>query len=349
METIEENKSSNLLQGFPDHILLLVFGYLDTVSLVRASRVCCCWYNVTRDQSLTKVLDLRLSPLKLKQLWSVCQKKLTCNTTSIYLKGASNRSSMDKLTLCYLEMLKSKVPNMKMLTLENFDLREIPLTSLPSNLKTLSLYKSMLTMGWFDILKCQSFLTNLNTLDLHCCTKVANNDLESLAYLESVTELNLSDCFRISARGIIGLTVNLRHLKDVNFSGCPGVNNVVLHYLSNLPLEQLKLRFCHHIDDNGIQQLFLHNVGKTLQFLDIYSCHEITDHTMDMILANTSCLRKLDIGACNKLTPKKVDFLKHQLPGCHIHFEILSIVKECSQTTNGQFCKAMMYNGCDDA
>merc|ERR1712080_169278 len=244
-------------------------------------------------------------------------------------------------TLCYLEMLKNKVPNIKVLTLENFDLRDIPLTSLPSNLKILSLYQSMLSMGWFDSLKYQNLLTNLNSLDLHCCSKIANNDLEALAYLENVTELNLSDCFRISARGIIGLTANLKHLKDVNFSGCPGVNNVVLHYLSNLPLKILKLRFCHLIDDHGIKQLFLLNVGKTLQTLDIYSCHEITDHTLEMILINTSCLRKLDIGACNKVTHKKVEFLKHQLVNCHIHFEIITIAKECDQATNGQICKAM--------
>lgn len=338
---MEGNKLLDSFQSFPDHILLMVFGYLDTVSLVRASRVCCRWYNVSRDQTLCKVLDLRLCPLKLQQLWSVCTKKLTSNTTSIHLRGTSHPDmTMDKLTVCYLEMLQSKVPNIRDLTLENFDMRDIPFTIFPPDLRTLSLYKSMLTMGWFDALKYQCFLTNLDTLILHSCSKIANNDLEALAYLENVTKLNLSDCFRISARGIIGLAANLKRLKDIDFSGCPGVNNVVLYYLSNLPLKCLKLRFCHLIDDNGIKQLFLHNVGKTLQLLDIYSCHEITDRTLDLILDNTSCLIKLDIGACNKLTHEKVKVIREQLTDCHIHFEILSLEKDCSDE-GGQVCKAM--------
>lgn len=331
------------IEKFPDHILYLIFGYLDTLSLIRVSRVSCRWYNICSDQSFLKVLDLRLKPFKLKQLWHIAHRKLTPKTTGVHIRGDLYENKlMDKLTIPYIEVFTSKSSKLTSLSIEQFDLREIPLESLPPNLKTLSLYESMLSMGWFDTLKYKTFLPNLQVLDLRCCSKISNNDLESLAYLENVTKLNLSNCFRISARGIYGLTSNLKRLRDIDFSGCPGVNNVVLHYLSNLPLEFLRLRFCHLITDHGINQLFLHSVGKTLKLLDIYSRHEVTDNTLEMIVTSTSCLQKLDIGACNKLTSAKVESVKSELVNCNIHFEILPPPNdECFKKTNEQFCNQM--------
>jgi len=335
---------------FPDHILLLVFRCLDTVSLVRASRVCLSWYNVSRDPSLNSVLDLRLTPLKLRQLWSVCQRKIAASTTAVHIRGATHSdNSMDKLSVCFLEMLQSKVPNMTVLTMENFDLTSIPLTSLPSNLKRLSLYKSMLTMGWFDALKFQNFFGKLKALDLHSCSKISNSDLEALSYLGTLTELSLADCYRISARGIPGLKKNLNRLKRVDFSGCPGVTDVFLYYISSLPLQYLKLRFCHSIHDQGMKNLFMQNIGSTLKTLDIYSCHEVTDETLELISKNASCLLHLDIGACNRLTQERVDSLKEELPKCHIDFYLPSVSQECrgqpqNQAANGHPCRAIHKN-----
>ena len=323
------------IQQFPDHILLLVFGYLDTVSVVRSSRVCCAWYNVSRDASLGKTLDLRLLPLKLKQLRSVCQRKITPTTTAVHLRGATyaNAATMDKLTICFLEMLRAKVPHMRELTLENFDLRDIPVTELPSNLRSLSLYKSMLTLGWFDPLKFQNFFVKLKTLNLHSCSKISNSDLEALSYLHTLTDLNLANCFRISARGIPGLKKNLNRLTHVDFSGCPGVNNVVLYYFSSLPLQYLKLRFCHLITDQGVKNLFLQFVGTTLRWLDLYSCHEVTDQTLDLIADSGKNLLHLDIGACGHLTEQRVDKLREELPDCVILFDIPS---PSEQSNGGQ-------------
>jgi len=335
-------------EKFPDHILYLIFDFLDTLSLIRASRVSCRWYNICCDKSFEKILDLRLKsrkPFKLKQLWHAAHRKLTSRTTEAHIRGPSyENKTMDKLSIPYIEVFTSKCPKLSSLSLENFDLREIPLESLPPNLKTLSLYESMLSMGWFDTLKCRNLLANLQVLNLQCCSKISNNDLEPLAYLRNVTKLNLSNCFRISARGIYGVASNLKHLRDIDFSGCPGVNNVVLYYLSNLPLEYLKLRFCHLITDHGINQLFLHSVGNTLKLLDIYSCHEVTDNTLEVLASNASCLKKLDIGACNKLTSDKVESVKTELVNCEINFEILPVNDKCFKKTNEQFCNMMPSN-----
>lgn len=336
---MERNIHNISLEVLPDHILLVIFGYLDTLSIVRTSRVCCRWYNVTCDQTLTRVLDLRPCPLNLTELRNVAHKKLTLYTTEVHVRGALYvNKMMDKLSVPYLQLLQSKAPNLSALSLENFDLRDIALAELPQNVKTLSLYESMLSMGWFDSLKYENLLSELTVLDLRCCSKISNNDLESLAYLQNVTKLNLSNCFRISARGITGITNNLKRLRDVDFSGCPGVNNVVMYYLSNLPLEYLRLRFCHLITDHGINQLFLHNIGKTLKMLDIYSCHEVSDASLEAIASSASCLQRLDIGACNKLTPEKVEQVKLQLTHCLIHFEILPVIQECFRKSNEQFC-----------
>lgn len=339
--SILEHNSNCKLLSFPDHILLHIFQYLDTVSLVKLALVSKRCYHVTADASLTKFIDLRSHPLCLRNLWKVLNRRLAAVTLSFNVRGITQvHSVMEKLTVPFLNRLSDKCPRLNSLSLERFDLREVPLTALNQNLTSLSLKESMLSMGWFDDLKNGYSMPNLKHLNLHSCSKISNNDLQTVSNLQNVETLILCNCFRISARGIPNIQAHMKKLTHVDFSGCPGINNVALHYMGKLPLKHLALRFCHLITTHGIKLLFSLHIGDTLEVLDIYSCHEVTDDALDIIAANATCLHRLDLSRCNKLTVDKVDDLKKNLPKCHVFFELVTETSECSET-NYQACARM--------
>ena len=302
-------------------------------------------YNLSHDKTLSSSLDLRSHPLTLQNLWKVLHRRLSANTNGVHVQGLSQRTNttMEMLTVAFMNHLCGKCPDLSSLSLERFDLRDIPLEVFPHNLKRLSLRESMLTMGWFDCLKFH-FSLDLTFLDLHSCSKISNNDLESLSYLKNVKTLILCNCYRISARGIPSITANMKKLKYVDLSGCPGVNNVVLFYLSKLRLEHLGLRFCHLITSAGLNQLFLHDVGRTLKSLDLYSCHELKNDALDVIAYHTTCLRLLDVGGCDQLTLEKVDQIKIKLENCKIKFQVASNdshTSKCKNEINYNVCSRM--------
>lgn len=324
VNNVEEQKCHILL--LPDAILVLIFQHLDTISMVKCSKVCRRWYHISQDNVLTKSFDLRSCPMLLPQLWKVSHRKLRESTNSVHIKGKFDRSkNMEKLTCNYLYDLFTRCKSITNLSLECFDLREIPLELFPSLLQNLSLSESMLSMGWFDLLKKQNTLPNLKVLNLNLCSRICNNDLQALAYLKDLEKLILCQCYRISARGIPTIVENLRSLKHLEFSGCPGINNVVLYRLSSLRLTHLSLRFCHLITDAGITELLkeVGNARKTLKYLDLFSCHEITNRSLDIILLNATVLKVLDIGACKKVTLEKLEELKRDLPECIVKCQVV--------------------------
>jgi len=320
---IKHNKTSCDVLKLPDNILLHIFSYMDSMSLVYVSKACRKWYEVSCDKSLTQTIDICSHPLTLKQLWKISHRKLCKNTVSIHFKGKMSPTKiMEKITEAYFLDLLKRCPKLCRLSLQCFDLRELPLTLFPVHLEYLSLLESMLSMDWFVCLKTNFSLPLLKHIELEKCTKISNSDLESLSYLKNLEVLNLRNCYRISARSIPCLTKNLSSLNSMDLSCCPAVNDVVMHYLSTLNLINLKLRYCHLITNYGIQQLFSKNMGNSLKKLDLFSCHEISDGSLDVIYEHTLCLMFLDLGECHKLTKVRVNQLKLSLNNCQINFNI---------------------------
>ena len=331
-----ENEKSAILK-LPDVVLVMIFQHLDSLSLVCASKVCRRWYNISQDNTLTSIFDLRMYPVTLPQLWKISRSKLTKSTTSVHVRGKlSKNKKMEHLTEPYLKDLFIKRCNgINNLSFEYFDLQNVPLNSIvehvSKDLVSLSLSGSMLPLKWFEGFKHDITFPHLKVLNLDTCSKVSNADLESISYVNSLEKLILCNCYRISARGIPSIAKNLINLKYLDFSGCPGINDVALFHLSNLSLNHLLVKFCHHITDYGVGLLFkdFSRIHKTLKKLDLYSCHELTNKFLDTLLGNGSMnLTQLDIGGCNKLSKEKIDLFRDEWSHCVV--KNVNIDNKCS-------------------
>ena len=346
LENCKSGKNISSMTTIPDVVLVLIFQNLDTLSLINASKVCRRWYNASHDKSLIVSVDLRTCLLGLQQLWKVSHRKLSKDTKSFHFRGKRGGNKvMEKLSLAYLQDLFNRCKDLEQLSVEQFDLREIPLEYLLQSpmLSSLSVRDSMLSMNWFSLLKEKNPLLHLKELNLHSCSKISNNDLEAISYLTSLEKLVLCNCHRISARGIPTIARNLRNLKHLDFTGCPAVNDVVLFHVSNLSLQTLSLSFCHLVTDYGIGQLFKGTgSSQTLEKLNLLSCHEITDKALDEIILHSKKLKELNISGCCKFTSAKIDQLGENLPSCNI-LNNSDIVNECSKNEqNYGCCKQLM-------
>ena len=315
------NQPVSALLCLPDNIILKILSFLDTYSLVCASKVCLKLNQVGHDISLWSCLDVRQMNLSLKSLWKLSRSKLTDKTKEFHIQGDNcndGSASMEKLSLAYFNNLRKQSPSLKIFSIEYFDMRDIPLSVLPQTIENLSLYGSMLTMGWFDALKSENLLSLLKILNLQCCTKVTNSDLESLSYLCNLETLLLTMCYRISARGIPYIIDKMKNLSVLDFSGCPGVNDVALKYISKLTkLKILRIRNCHHITDIGIKSLFAFTVGATLRELDMLGCHEVTDDGISFMSSSARELQKLNVWGC-KVSKSTLALLTNRLTKCDI-------------------------------
>ena len=316
-------QTSEILK-FPDNVLLIVFSHLDTASLVRASKVCKKWYTLAKDVSLWRKLDIRSipKPLSQKSLWSLSRTRFTVALRELHLRGSvgPTRSILDSITIPFLDNLKRRCPNLTELTLEYYDLRQIVVSVLPARLSYLSLKDSMITHGWFESLKNNTFnMAKLKYLDLSNCTAVSNTDLEALSYLTNLQTLLLYNCYRISARGIPTIAANLHALAHLDVACCPGINDVALHYFGrNLKeLRKLSLRYCHHVTDSGIASLVYG--ARNLEHLDLFSCHEVTNQSLENIAKYSKNLRYLDVRSC-KVTTEEIMKLSGELPRCNISY-----------------------------
>lgn len=344
-----KNEESTILK-LPDVVLVMIFQNLDSLSLAYTSKVCRRWYNISQDKTLTCVFDLRMYPVTLKQLWKISQRKLTKSTHSVHIRGKlSKNKGMEKLTQPLLKDLFLKRCNgINKLSFEYFDLQNIPLNSIvehvSKDLISLSLSGSMLSLKWFEEFKHKITFPHLKLLNLDNCNKVSNADLESISYVSSLEKLILCNCYRISARGIPSIARNLTNLKYLDFSGCPGINDVALFHLSNLSLNDLLVKFCHNITDYGVGLLFKESsrIRNSLRNLDLYSCHELTDKFLDTLLKiDTKNLIQLDIGGCNKLSREKINIFKDAWSHCNV--KNVNIDKVCSaDETDCQPCTRIL-------
>ncbi len=330
---------------FPDNVMLKIFENLDTSSLVRASKVCKKWFLLTKDSSLWRKLDLRgrTKALSAKNLWKLSRAHFSAALRELHLRGSvgPSKAILDPITVPFLEHIKQQCPNLTSLTLENFDLRQnaLNISVLPAQLNYLSLKDSMLSHGWFESLKNNTFnMESIKVLDLSNCTVISNTDLEAFSYLRSLQTLLLYNCYRISARGIPTIAANLRSLSTLDVSCCPGINDVALHYFGRnlLSLKKLNLRFCHHITDGGITSLVYG--ARELEYLDIFSCHEVTNQSLKNIAQYSKKLKYLDLRGC-KVTKEEVLALANLMPSCNIiYLEGASLARSSYHTCSHHHC-----------
>ena len=149
----------------PANIMLQVFNYLNVKTLCALSTVCRRWTCIIlfvfaqgAVRSLSKYVDLRLWPLSLRTLKKIVRNRLSDSVLELLIKGFTGTTKKgENISPSLLEEIKTKCPSLETPGLCYCDMRNIPAQCLPRNLKSLLLDHSIVPLGWFEGLQCETF------------------------------------------------------------------------------------------------------------------------------------------------------------------------------------------------
>jgi len=137
-------------------------------------------------------------------------------------------------------------------------------------------------------------------------------DFRPITNLRSLQLLDLTSCSRITDVSV-SKVMSFQELRSLCLSLCTKLTNVSLSAIAaGLPsLEELRLALLGCITDAGVIEMSecLHR----LSVLDISSCDQLTDQTIQALFRNTRSLRHLDVSLCTGISGYAADKLEHDL------------------------------------
>eukprot|EP01087_Luapelamoeba_hula_P021434 TRINITY_DN7496_c0_g1_i1.p1 TRINITY_DN7496_c0_g1~~TRINITY_DN7496_c0_g1_i1.p1 ORF type:complete len:630 (-),score=41.42 TRINITY_DN7496_c0_g1_i1:3-1892(-) len=207
---------------------------------------------------------------------------------------------------------------------------------------------------------CES-LPKIDNLCIHGCWKLTNGSLQHVAkYLPGLTSLDIESMHRCTLTGINTLatctkltSLNLREcgIKDAALSvlgsSLPDLRvlNLKLNYLitndglksvASPQLVHLDIQECPNINDYGLKII---SACTALEYIDLRSCHEISDVGVEELTTHCTRLSTLQLKDCAKITNKSLWSIA-QLP----NLSVLN-VQSCKELTDDGFA-AFKHHRC---
>uniref|UniRef100_A0A7N0V0C4 F-box/LRR-repeat protein 15-like leucin rich repeat domain-containing protein n=2 Tax=Kalanchoe fedtschenkoi TaxID=63787 RepID=A0A7N0V0C4_KALFE len=145
-------------------------------------------------------------------------------------------------------------------------------------------------------------LWNLESLNLNGCQKIGDQGIEVIS--SACPNLKVFSIYwnvRVTDKGIIHLVQNSRHIIDLNLSGCKGISDESMRWISEkyAHLESLNLTRCVKLTDAGLQQILVKCY--TLRTLNLYALSSLTDDAYKKI-SLLAHLRFLDLCGAQNLS-----------------------------------------------
>nr|XP_055049016.1 uncharacterized protein fbxl9 isoform X2 [Misgurnus anguillicaudatus] len=142
---------------------------------------------------------------------------------------------------------------------------------------------------------------NLKVLDLSACTELTSRTVQAVATkLNELQSLSVSQDWKITDKGLAELMA-LPRLRTLDLSECPHVRKGLSSQLPRAQLESLSLRNCTYIKDAVIYSLS-RMLGSNLKVLDLTSCVNITDLSVQAIANYLPSLLMLRLAWCKEIS-----------------------------------------------
>lgn len=335
-EEEECERKRTTIKNLPNEILHKIFKYLDLVSIFRAAQVCRKLYDAATDPLLYSEISLKpywhcassdlletlsrrathlrkldlswcglfnsIRPIDFKNLISLCGENLT------HLR----LNSCSFLTNCCIDMIGSKCPNLRELSLRNFKGDSNFLWGLVSlrHLERLDLYRSVSEPDvLYSILKNNP---NLRHLDLGLCGLPVDMDQVALfigKYNKQMVSIDMWKSHSLTAKGINALA-ECHNLEEVDFGWCmreeasPG-ESLRLLVKSCPKLKKICLAAIRGFTDRDLE--YIASYCPDLEQLDLMGMVGITTEMCYKLLSNCKKLKLIDLSFCDQLDDLQVN------------------------------------------
>uniref|UniRef100_A0A2K6MBW2 F-box and leucine rich repeat protein 12 n=1 Tax=Rhinopithecus bieti TaxID=61621 RepID=A0A2K6MBW2_RHIBE len=213
------------LVELPDSVLLEIFSYLPVRDRIRISR---CGPIRVSSFGERDPFPQGLSPLEEAggRRWLWRHVDLTLYTVRFkvmrHLLGRYMASWLHSLQMGgYLfSALGQKCPKLKLLCLHAADLSMVPITSLPSALRTLELHSCEISMAWLLRQPDPTVLPLLECIMLDCVPAFRDEHLQGLTRFRALRSLVLGGTYRVTETGLDAGLQELSYLQRLEVLGC---------------------------------------------------------------------------------------------------------------------------------
>lgn len=175
-----------------------------------------------------------------------------------------------------------------------------------------------------DIMEFCMKSTNLQLLNKleSCCFKNCNITDKGLEFLlatvnQQLSKLEISSCNDITDSGLwTGLVTNLRSLTIMD---CINIADETLATIAMLPLLKEFTLQAYHVTDTGFSFFSISDNGRSstnkiqIEILNLISCWEITNQTLNHIGQSMPKLKRLSLSGCSKIGDDAVEIISEQL------------------------------------
>lgn len=337
------------LNDLPEDILILIFSYLSTKDLCKASGVCqkwqmLCWDPVLwssiqisnyQDSVINKVLRNILAKLAMDtQGYCITVHSVKLNGCELLSdKGLGfvarfciDLEELDVSGCCCITSkgLHDILLNCHTLThLDTSGCTCVNSISAPvANGFGLGHHGSFLQLRYLDLSDCVAFddlgmrvvglsCGLLENLYLRRCNRVTDVGIKHIAqHCVHLKELSVSDCYKVRDFSMKEIAKNCAGLKYLSAAKCP-VTDTAMKYIGKhcVKLKYLNIRGCESVSDVGITHI-VQNCLK-LRSLDAGKC-DITDNGLHIIGIHCPQLKKLSIRGCEGVTDTGVKTIAAQ-------------------------------------
>nr|XP_004667495.1 F-box/LRR-repeat protein 12 isoform X2 [Jaculus jaculus] len=209
------------VNDLPDSVLLEIFSYLPVRDRIRISRVCHRWKRLVDDRWLWRHVDLTLYTMRPKVMWHLLRRYMASRLYSLRMGGyLFSGSKAPQLSPALMRALGQKCPNLKRLCLHVADLTTVPITSLPSTLRTLELHSCEISMSWLLKEQDPMVLPLLECIVLDRVPAFRDEHLQGLTRFQALRSLVLGGTYRVTETGLDASLQELSYLQRLEVLGC---------------------------------------------------------------------------------------------------------------------------------
>ena len=281
--------------------------YLDSLSILKLSRVSKRFYYLSQDEQVWVNVDMSTLPyMDIRNVKKFINLKLSPKLHTIRMRSSyelrGRESRKPKIDNSVLNTLVEKCKNIVKIELVNCDLtflvsndgQQCHLLSVDS-IESVSFVHCNTLINWID--RTSSIWPHLSHISFHHSVKTSEFEIKAITsniqWRTTLKSLDLTGCYRINDRCVKILCQNEHSsIQSLVLSGTNITDNC-LEYLPNLPqLEKLCLSTVKEITNDGL--LKIPNLLPFLKFLDISSLVKADSSTCEQVahaMINTTVIR----------------------------------------------------------
>ncbi|XP_036047985.1 F-box/LRR-repeat protein 12 isoform X1 [Onychomys torridus] len=164
------------------------------------------------------VRRLKMRP---KVMWHLLRRYMASRLHSLRLGGyLFSGSQAPQLSPALMRALGQKCPNLKRLCLHVADMSMVPITSLPSTLRTLELHSCEISMIWLQKEQDPTVLPLLECIVLDRVPAFRDEHLQGLTRFRALRSLVLGGTYRVTETGLDASLQELSYLQRLEVLGC---------------------------------------------------------------------------------------------------------------------------------